>query len=897
MKFFSKIFKSSRKEKQQGKKPRWKKLFKILGILALGIFVLLSLALAGLYWYFSRDLPQIYSLKDYRPKIITEIYSDDGTLIAEFAEEYRKVVPLEKIPPYVKNAFLAIEDARFYEHEGLDFYRLLGALWHDIKVGRFEQGASTITMQLARTFFLSRKKVLTRKIKEMILAWRMDKYLSKDEILWLYLTQIYLGHNSYGVEAASERYFGKSVNQLTLAEAALLATLPRSPALYSPIYHFDRAKRRQKLVLRRMVEEEMITKEEAKLAEQEPIFIKLKTNPYWQDSAYFIEAVRRYLVKKYGKEKVLTDGLKVFTTMNTDLQRYATQAVKLGLAGANGLDHRQGYRGPIQKIKKDKWLEFLNEQEAKLMSRWKYRLLTQGFNPLQEIKRPTPLDGNEWYKGLIVKIDKKKKRLKIAVGKSWGWLYEEDCQWALAKPKEKKKPLDKVFHQGDVVWVSVIGKKESKKGTEYKFQLEQKPLVQAGLVAFSVRTGEIKALVGGYDFKESQLIRPLQSQRQPGSAFKPIIYASALAHPTKGYTPATIIYDTPIIFDYVVKTEEGEEERTWRPENYGGRFQGPKTFRRALEHSINTISVKILDDIGIDYVHKFARTLGIKSELANDLSLALGSSPVYLLELARAYNVFASGGYLVEPYLVRRIYDRDGNLLEYHHWQASGEQPGQEIKEMDLTQQQGETAQEEEVKISKPLNPKEIGEPTFEEYLKELKEGKIPSIAGLNHPVEGKEVLSPQIAYLMTNLLKGVIQRGTGWRAKVIGRPLAGKTGTTNEFRDAWFIGYSPTLICGVWVGFDNYTRSLGEYESGAKAALPIWISFMKNALKSQPVLDFPVPDGIEFALIDQKTGLLASSCSEDVVMEAFIAGTAPSEKTPCQPMPETMDLLRSLDR
>ena len=877
-------------------KQIYKKLLKIFLWCGLAGFVLGAFFLAGIFWYFSRSLPQIYSLKDYRPKIITEIYADDGTLIAEFAEEYRKVVPWEKIPPFVKNAFLAIEDARFYEHEGLDFIRLMGALWHNIKAGEFREGASTITMQLARTFFgLTRKKILTRKIKEMILAWKMERYLSKDEILWLYLNQIYFGHSAYGIESASERFFGKSVNQLSLAEASLLATLPRSPALYSLVNHFDRAKKRQKLVLRRMVEEGMITKEEAELAWKEPITIKLKTNPYWKESAYFIEAVRRYLVNKYGKEKLLTDGLRVFTTMNLTLQKAGYQAVRLGLAGPEGLDHRQGYRGPLQKIPKEKWEEFLSEQEAKLRDKYRSQLLVKGTDPTIEIKSPVPLNGEDWYQALVLELDKKNQRLKVAVGKSQGWIDQPELEWALQKDRWSKKKLKEVFELGDVVWVSVLEKTVSKTGTSYKFRLEQKPQAQAGLLAFSTRDGEIKALVGGYDFSLSQLIRPLQSKRQPGSAFKPIIYAGALAHPTKTYTPATIIYDTPIIFDYKVETPEGEKTLTWRPENYGGRFQGPKTFRRALEKSINTISVKILDDIGVDYIHNFARQLGIKSELADDLSLALGSSPVSLLELVRAYNVFASGGYLVEPYFIRRVYDRDGNLLEYHQWKP--ELASEEIEEIDLSSAIPETETSSNAEQgNKPKSPKEIGEPGFEEYLKMLREGEVPSIAGLTSPVEGRQVLSPQIAYLMTNLLKGVIQRGTGWRAKALARPLAGKTGTTNEFRDAWFIGYSPQLICGVWVGFDDYTRSLGEYESGAKAALPLWIAFMKEALKLLPARDFPVPEGIEFALIDQKTGLLASSCSEDVVMEAFISGTAPTEKTPCKPTPKTLDLLRSLD-
>ena len=454
-----------------------------------------------------------------------------------------------------------------------------------------------------------------------------------------------------------------------------------------------------------------------------------------------------------------------------------------------------------------------------------------------------------------------------------------------------------------MVWLSVVELRRSEKdGLEYRFKLEQEPEIEAGLISFAVRTGEIKALVGGYDFNKTQLIRPLQSTRQPGSAFKPVLYGAALEDPNKSYTPATIIFDSPIIYDYRVQVEEGETThvrgKRWTPGNYGGRFSGPRTMRTALEKSINTISVKIIEGIGVDYAISFARKLGIKSPLEPNFTTALGTNPISLLELSRAYNVYASGGYLIEPYLVRRVYDRDGKLLEWHHQVKTANEKSTDIVEMDLAK--GVTVDGSKLKPVKgnvePTDPAKINEPGPDAYLVMLKEQKIPSVEGLNFAPLGDRVISPQIAYLMTSLMQGVVQRGTGAAASALGRPLAGKTGTTNDFKDAWFIGFSPEIMAGVWVGYDDFNKTLGEGNAGASVALPIWMGFMKVALNSTPVVDFQVPGGIEFARIDQKTGLLASSCTEKSVMESFIAGTAPYEYSSCEVAPATDDLIQRLD-
>jgi len=872
---------------------RWR-----LVIIVLAAFIFSGLGfLIGLYFYFSHGLPQLSSLEDYKPMINTEIYTDDGTMVYELAEEYRKVVPLKKIPRHLVNAFLAVEDARFYQHGGLDFYRLAGALVHDVMAMKAKEGGSTITMQLARSFFLTRKKLVSRKLREMILARRIDNSLKKDEILELYLNQIYLGQNAYGVEAAAEKYFSKSVDQLTLAESAILAAIPKSPAQLDPVKHFDKAKQRQRLVFRRMVEEKMLSEQEAELAEKEPVLIKFKSNPYWDDTAYFVESVRRYLVNRYGYDKVYKEGLKVFTSMQLDMQKQAANAVRLGLTGPESIDRKNGYRGPIDKVSKEKITDaavnnYLAAEEVQLRERWAYLNITSGGDPLAQAPPAAPLEPGTRYRAVVLEVDKKAGKIALGVGASRGLMQQDDFKWAVGYGS---KAMDRLFHRGDVILASVIESKVSKTGTEYKFRLEQDPETEAGLIAFSVKSGEIKALVGGYDFGKSQLIRPLQSVRQPGSAFKPIIYGAALEQPTRGYTPATIIFDAPVIYEN--QTEDGDTS-FWTPDNYGGRFSGPRTMRTALERSINTISVKIAERIGVDYAMNFARKLEIKSPFQRDLSMALGTSPLSLLELTRAYNVYASGGYLVEPYMIRRVYDREGNLLEWHHPTKTEAEKKSEIVEMDLAS--GDTIENDKLKPVQqevnPIDPAKVNEPGPDAYLVMLREKKIPSVSGMDFVLQGPQVISPQIAYLMTYMLEGVVQRGTGFAASELGRPLAGKTGTTNDFRDAWFVGFSPELIAGVWVGYDDFNRSLGEANSGAKVALPIWIAFMKPALSQRPVIDFPVPENIEFARIDQNTGLLANTCSEKSVMEAFIAGTAPNEYSPCGIVPATDDLIQRLD-
>jgi len=742
-------------------------------------------ALAGLYFYIAEGLPQIGSLKDYRPPVITTIYSDDNRKIGEFYKERRIVVPLSDISPMLKAAFIAAEDARFYQHEGIDFVSILRAFFKNIEAGAIVQGGSTITQQVAKSFFLTPERSYRRKIKEAILAYRIEKALSKDEILYLYLNQIYLGHGAYGIQAAAENYFGKSAKDLNLAECAMLAGLPQAPSAYSPFRHPEKAKERQIYVINRMVAEGFITNLEATEAINAQLNIQPRKNWFIEEVPYYTEYIRQYIENRYGTDALYTDGLQVYTAVNIEMQHMGRLEIETGL---RDLDKRQGYRGPITHLAKEEIEGFSKTLE-------------------EETGAASPAAG-QILKGVVVDVEDAASKVTVRMGRHRGTILLEDMKWARKPDPEVayyearlRRPSD-ALAVGDVIWVKV--KETPEKADALHLALEQEPLAQAALLCIESETGHIKAMLGGRDFRISQFNRAVQSRRQPGSAFKPIIYAAAL---DKGYTPATVIIDSPIVYS------DAERDFTWKPKNYKEKFFGPTLFREALIHSRNVVTIKILQDIGIDYAIEYARKLGITSQLDRNLALALGASGVSLLELTRAYSVFANAGYLVEPVFITRILDRAGNVLE-----------------------------ETEPKIQK--------------------------------------VIEKNTAYLMTHLLEGVVKDGTGWRVRALNRPVAGKTGTTNNLFDAWFMGYTPRYITGVWVGFDE-EKSLGKGETGSRAASPIWLAFMKQVLADKPVRVFQVPDGVVFIKIDADTGLLPVPESEKVIFECFKEGTAPTEYAP----------------
>jgi penicillin-binding protein 1A len=784
------VGKSTPEKSPRPPRRRFRRLVLICFLLLLVLAAAGAAALVGGYLYISQDLPRISSLKDYRPSIISTVFDENHRKIAEFFRERRVVVGLAEVPPQLVKAFVAAEDSRFYQHQGVDPFSILRAALKNLEAGAIKQGGSTITQQVTRSFLLTPERSYIRKIKEVILSYRIEKDFSKEEILFLYLNQIYLGHGAYGVQAAAENYFGKSVKELSLAECAILAGLPQAPTRYSPFRNPEQARARQVYVLNRMVEEGYISRAQANEALAVKLDIKPRRNIYVEEVPYYTEHVRRYVEAKYGADALYTQGLQIYTAVNIDLQKAAEQEVNKGL---QELDKRQGYRGPLKSVSPAEIEAVAREQQA-------------------EIER-TGLEPGVVVPAVVAQVSDAAKTVTVRLGREQGVIALADMDWA-RKPNPDVSHLDAKIRQpsaalkaGDVILVKI--KERPKAAREpWRLALEQEPLVQGALLCMETGTGRVKAMVGGRDFTENQFNRAIQSRRQPGSSFKPIIYAAALDRkfndPRKVYTPATVIIDSAVVF------EDRVRDQTWKPKNYRDTFHGPTLLREALAQSRNVVTVKILQDIGVDYTIDYARKLGITSDLTRTLSLALGSSGVSLLELTRAYSVFANQGYLLEPVFTVKIVDRDGEVLE-------------------------EAA------------------------------------------VDRRQVIEKDTAFLMTSLMESVVQHGTGQRVKALGRPSAGKTGTTNDMYDAWYIGYTPDMVTGAWVGFD-IEAPLGKAETGASAAIPLWLGFMKRALTGVPVRNFEPSEGVVFAKIDAETGLLSVPESRKTIFECFKDGTVPVE-------------------
>ncbi len=760
------------------------KFIKWLFFLIFFSFMAGAAGLAGLYFYFAKDLPKITSLKDYRPPVITTVFSDDNRKIAEFYEQQRVVIELDQMPAHLIQAFVAAEDARFYEHQGIDLHSIFRAFVKNLKAGEIVQGGSTITQQVTKSFLLTPERSYRRKIKEAILAYRIDRKFTKEQILYLYLNQIYLGNGAYGVEAAARNYYGKPAIEMSLAESSMLAGLPQAPSRYSPFRYPDRAAKRQVYVLRRMAEEGFITEQAAQDAMTTPLDIRPRRNWYRETVPEYTEHVRRELVDRFGREKVYNEGLVVQTAVNIEMQKMARDALEKGLFE---LDKRQGYRGPLDHLSKPGIEAFSHSMALTL--------------------EDSPLTGGMMTKGVVIQVNDQSDLVTVRMGTERGLIALKDMKWARTPDpnvdyfETTVRDPGEVLQVGDVIHVRVLGRENSSQ--VWSLALEQVPKAESALLCIEAGTGEVKVMVGGRDFADSQFNRAVQSRRQPGSAFKPIIYAAAL---DKGYTPATVIVDSPIVF------EATGNDFIWKPDNYDNTFHGFTLFRDGLIKSMNVITVKILQDIGIDYTINYARNLGITAHLDRDLSLSLGSSGLSLLELVKAYSVFANQGQLIAPCFIRKVTDRDGNVL-------------------------------------------------------------------MEYEQNARQAIQDSTAYIITHLLTEVVQYGTGWRLKALKRPVAGKTGTTNNLNDAWFAGYTPRYIAGVWVGFDQ-EASLGKNETGSRAASPIWLDFMQQVLEDQPLRVFKVPDSVVFTKIDTKTGLLPIPESENTLFECFKEGTAPTEYT-----------------
>ncbi len=727
----------------------------VLILLAFG----LSLA-AGLFVGFLRDLPSLTLLEEYQPSIATILFTDQDEPFHSFYEQRRMLVSLAKIPTQLKQAVLAVEDSQFYEHHGLSPRAILRALVMNVLAGRKVQGGSTITQQLARRLFLTPEKSLARKIREMLLAVKIERHYSKAKILELYLNLVYFGHGAYGVEAAAETYFQKAVGDLTLPEAAVLAGLPSAPNRFSPIIDPARARRRRDHVLTRMVEQGYITREQADVASRTPFDEALFTRQT-TIAPYIVEHVRQHLEETYGAYALYNTGLKVYTTLNLKMQRQAEEALAGGL---RDLDKRHGYRPPPARAAAGRG----------------------------RIGPYTPKSG-EVLLGTVLRV--KPRSIEVQLGRYRGEISFASLKWTkLANPSE-------AFKEGGPILVQVLSVDERNQMVE--LALEQDPELEGAFLALDPRDGSIKVMIGGYDFKRSKFNRATQAKRQPGSAFKPFIYATAF---DQGFTPSTIIDDSPIS----IETTIGGELVEWSPENFDRKFHGPTTLRRGLENSVNVVTIKLLQEVGVDPVIKMAHQLGIESQLRREIGLALGVSEVTPLELVSAYGVFANGGVRVEPFAIRKVTDSQGRILEEH-----------------LT--------------------------------------------------EPQEIMRPETAYVLVNVMKGVIERGTGVRAKILQWPLAGKTGTSSDATDVWFVGFSPGLVAGVWIGYD-VKRSLGPAETGARLALPIWINFMRKAMAGTEPQDFSAPEGVVAVPVDLQTGRPGPPGASGTITEYFVEGTEPED-------------------
>ena len=794
------------------------KILKWLTLLLAVVFGLLFIAGAFYYYQMCRDLPEISSLRDYRPPVITTVHADDGEKIAEFYKYRRIVLPLSEIPQQLLYAFVDAEDARFFQHTGIDILSVIRAFIKNTAAGEIVQGGSTITQQVAKSFFLSSERTYARKIREAILSYRIERRFSKQDILFLYLNQIYLGHGAYGVQAAAENYFGKSVADLNLAECALLAGLPQAPSRYSPFRYPAQARKRQLYVLDQMVDRGHITPQQAEEARNTELDIKAVRSWFQEKTPWYSEYIRRYVMYKYGEDMLYNQGLRIYTAVDINMQSIAREELSRGL---RDLDKRQGYRGPLDHLALDEIEPFLAQLTAAASAQPRESATTN-----DRILTAVVVDVNDAEETTLVRFAQGRGRIPLA---DMAWARKPDPEVAWHRPWARITKPSQALAVGDVVLVKIPAapstvEMESPAPTQAdtpdptppadipvdpiidydRVSLEQTPTVEGALICMEAGTGLVKTMVGGRDFFQSQFNRAVQARRQPGSAFKPIIYAAAL---DRGYTPASIIVDSAIVF------EDKEHDFTWKPRNYEERFYGPTLFRKALIKSHNIPTIKILQDIGVDYVIDYAGKLGITSPLSRDLSIALGSSGMSPLELIVAYSVFANLGERITPVFITRILDRDGNIIEQN-----------------------------------------IGERV--------------------------RVIEQNTAYIMTHLLQGVVAEGTGRRVQALNRPVAGKTGTTDNLDDAWFVGYTPDYVTAVWVGFDE-EKSLGASETGASAASPVWLAFMQRILADKPVKSFHVPEGVVFSKIDAETGLLPIAESGESFFECFKEGSAPTEYTP----------------
>ena len=742
-------------------------------ILITSFILLSSIFILSILWIYSNDLPDYKFLKNYKPPVSSKVYSGDGELVADFSQEKRVFVPFNSIPKNVINAFLSAEDKNFFKHPGVDARGVIRAVINNISnilSSKRLEGASTITQQVAKNFLLTNEVSLNRKIKEAILAFRIERALSKERILELYLNQIYLGSGAYGVAAASLEYFDKSIRDLNYSEAALLAALPKAPSRYNPYRNPEVAKFRRNLVLKNLLENNYLTLEWYEKLKNEDIILKKNKKIYLEDAQYYIEDVRKNIIENFGYEKIYKQGFNINTPMNLNLQKIATNSLREGLIS---YDQRKGWRGPLtNKIYNSEWYQDLDKYKLEKSLEWKIAIVKKLNKFSAKIETQDGYDGIIEYKNI-----------------SW-----------------TKKEFKDLLKKGDIIYVKNL--------KENLFSLRQLPKVNGGIVVMDPFTGRVLAMSGGFSFKKSEFNRVTQAKRQPGSAFKPFVYALALEN---NFKPTSLVLDAPLVLD------QGEDLKMWKPENYGKKFYGPSTLRTGLEKSRNLMTVRIAQSLGIDKIVNFSKSLKIYDNPEKLLSISLGSAETTLLKLTSAYSVFINGGKLVEPILIDRIQDSEGNTI-YNNDKR------------------------------KCINCDQISYLTSD----------YPKIEN-NY----KQIFSPETAFQMTSILEGVVQRGTAKKLKDLDLNIAGKTGTTNKNTDTWFIGFTSNLLVGVYVGSDN-PAPLGKYETGSKTALPIFKSFISDSVIKYDARPFKAAKGTVMMVVDPLTGQKAKFNSKNTIIEVF---------------------------
>ncbi len=749
------------------------KYFKNLLIILASFLLLLSILIFAILWTYSNKIPDYKFLKNYKPPVSSKVYSGNGELVADFSKEKRIFVPYNSIPKNVIYSFLSAEDKNFFSHPGVDAKGVLRAFINNVSniiLSKRLEGASTITQQVAKNFLLTNEVSLNRKIKEAILAFRIERSLSKERILELYLNQIYLGSGAYGVAAASLEYFDKSIRDLNFAESALLAALPKAPSRYNPYRDIELAKFRRNLVLKNLLDNKYINNRLYQKLQNEKISLNKKKKVFLEDTQYYIEDVRKSVIETFTYDKVYKQGFNINTPINLKLQKIATESLRDGLIL---YDQRKGWRGALtnKKYTKD-WSTNLNQFKLEKSINWKLAIVKKINKFSTEIETEDKLNGKIQFK---------------------------DISWT-------KKEFRKLFKLGDIIYV--------KKINDNNYSLKQLPKVNGGMVVMDPYTGRVLALSGGFSFKKSEFNRATQALRQPGSAFKPFVYALALEN---NYTPTSLILDAPLVLD------QGEDLKMWKPENYGKKFYGLSTLRIGLEKSRNLMTVRIAKDLGLNKIINFSKTLGIYDNPEELLSISLGSAETTLLKLTSAYSVFVNGGKLVKPILIDRIQDSEGKTIFNNEKR-------------------------------KCINCEKIS------YL-----GKdYPSIQD-NY----KQIFSPQTSYQMTSILEGVVQRGTGKKLRDLNLNIAGKTGTTNKNTDTWFVGFTSNFLVGVYVGLDNPTP-LGRYETGSKTALPIFKDFIKKTVKKSEARPFKAAKGTIMMVVDPVTGEKAKFSSKNTIIEIY---------------------------